>query len=75
MSEPLITNWTRLEVEKSGRKYYLFCSPDSPLGELHDAVYDLKKMIVDRILTQQSYDQQILKNKEENSSDDLSSIT
>ena len=39
-----------LEVKGSNNRSYSFhCSPDSPLGEVHDALCTMKKQIIDEM--------------------------
>lgn len=45
----MIESKTHFTVEKNERKYILICDPSSPLGELHDAVYEIKSQIVEKI--------------------------
>jgi hypothetical protein len=45
----MIKNLTILEIEKGDRKYCLSCSPDSPLGELHDVISEMKAFVVEKI--------------------------
>jgi hypothetical protein len=48
-----LRNKTALEVKIGERLYSLECNSDSLLGELHDALTQMKAYIVDRINTQQ----------------------
>ena len=38
-----------LEVKIGERIYELDCSPDSPLGEIHDALSSMKFMIIEKM--------------------------
>ena len=48
-----------LSGEINGRKYEVHCSPDAPLGELHDALLNIKGNIVDRILAAQKQEKEV----------------
>lgn len=50
---------THIEIEKDNRTYHFICDNDSPLGELHDVIYQLRGLIVERI-------NEVAKAKEEN---------
>lgn len=39
-----------LEVKKNERLYQFYCDCDSPLGELHDALAEIKQYVVQRIV-------------------------
>lgn len=45
----MIKNKTVLETKVNERAYRLECSPDSPLGELHDAICEMKSYVVQMI--------------------------
>lgn len=45
----MIKQKTVLEVKINERAYELFCASDSPLGELHDALMQMKGYCVDRM--------------------------
>ncbi len=47
----MIKQKTVLEVKINDRAYELFCGGDSPLGELHDALMQMKGYCVDRMTT------------------------
>ena len=47
-----LINKTVLEVKIGERSYVMECYNDSPLGEVHDALTQMKAYIVDRINTQ-----------------------
>lgn len=49
----MIKQQTLLEVKAGERTYELACSPDSPLGELYDAICAMKSFIVQRINEEQ----------------------
>lgn len=42
-----IETLTVIVVEKNDRKYVLHCDPQSPLGELHDALVEMKDKIIE----------------------------
>ena len=57
-----------LEVEISDKKYQLYCESDSPLGNLHDALMQMKGWCVDRMVKAQNEEEaasQELQKKEE----------
>lgn len=39
-------NQLSLEANINGRKYYLICEKDSPIGEIHDVMCMLKNHII-----------------------------
>ena len=45
----MIKNKTILEVKIGERTYQMECFPDSPLGELHDALSQMKGYVIDRM--------------------------
>lgn len=45
----MIKQKTVFEITINERSYRLECSPDSPLGELHDALSQMKSFVVERI--------------------------
>lgn len=45
----MIKNITSLQVKIGERLYKLFCDVDSPIGEVHDALCQMKGFIVTRI--------------------------
>lgn len=47
-----LKNRTTLEVKIGERTYSMDCYNDSPLGEVHDALTQMKTYIVDRINAQ-----------------------
>ena len=49
----MIKNSTILEVKIGDRNYQFQCSPDSPLGELHDALHQMKAFIIQKIMDAQ----------------------
>ena len=50
-----------LEFEgKEDRKYTLTCEPNSPLGELHDALFAMKQFVVDKINEATKIDQKVV---------------
>jgi hypothetical protein len=46
----MIKQKTVLEVVIGERSYELYCRADSPLGELHDALMQMKGYCVDRMI-------------------------
>ena len=47
-----LRNKTVLEVRVEGRIYSIECNAESPLGEVHDALTQMKAYVVDRINAQ-----------------------
>lgn len=45
----MIKQKTILEVNSNNRVYSLECSPDSPLGELFDALSQMKSFIIEKM--------------------------
>ena len=45
----MIKQRTVLEVKIGDREYELYCKSDSPLGELHDALMQMKGYCVERM--------------------------
>lgn len=41
---------THLDITVNGRQYKLHCDLDSPLGEMHDAIMELKSYVVERMV-------------------------
>lgn len=46
----MIKNETVLEVNIGDRIYKFSCSPQSPLGELHDALFQMKNFVIEKII-------------------------
>lgn len=62
----MIKQKTILEVKSNDRIYELYCPSDSPLGELHDVLMQMKGYCVDRMVAAQKEEQAIAdKMKEE----------
>lgn len=47
-----LRNRTTLEVKVGDRTYSMDCNSDSPLGEVYDALTQMRSYIVERITTQ-----------------------
>lgn len=47
-----------LEVKIGERTYELLCPQDSPLGEVHDSICQMKKYIIDRMVDVQKAEQE-----------------
>ncbi len=45
----MIKNKTVLEVKMGERTYELMCSPDSPLGELYDVLFQMQSYVIGKI--------------------------
>ena len=56
----MIKAQTVLEIKIQDRTYQFLCSPDSPLGELHDVLSRMNAFIVEKI------NEAMPKNEEEN---------
>jgi len=54
----MIKNKTVLEVKIGERVYELTCATDSPLGELHDALMQMKGFCVEKMVIAQKQDQE-----------------
>lgn len=46
----MIKSQTIIEIKIGERNYTFECSPDSPLGEIHDALFQMKSIIVQQIV-------------------------
>lgn len=53
----MLKNKTVLEVKSGDNSYELHCGPQSPLGELHDALCRMKAFVVSKILEAQEAEQ------------------
>lgn len=49
----MLKNKSVLEVKIDEKKYQFFCDPDCQLGQLHDALAQMKQYIVQRIVDAQ----------------------
>lgn len=49
----MIKNRTILEIKIADNVYELHCGPQSPLGELHDALCQMKAFVVGKIIEAQ----------------------
>lgn len=45
----MIKSKTILEIKIEERTYELMCSPDSPLGELHDVLSSMRAFVIQKI--------------------------
>lgn len=45
----MLKNKSVLEVVKGAREYQFSCEPDSPLGEVFDALCQMKSYVVEKI--------------------------
>lgn len=45
----MIKTQTMFEVIKGERRYELFCSPESPLGEIYDVLVEMERYIVNHM--------------------------
>ena len=55
----MIKQKTIIEVKIGDRIYELSCSGDSPLGELHDALMQMKGFCVERMVQAQKEEQEV----------------
>lgn len=46
----MLKNNTILEIKMNERNYQFQCSPDSPLGEIHDVLHQMKAFIIQKII-------------------------
>lgn len=53
----MIKTQTALQVVKNERTYTLYCASDSPLGELHDVLMEMKGYCVERMISAQKEEQ------------------
>ncbi len=54
----MIKQRTILEWKIGERVYEFHCRPDSPLGEIHDALMQFKGMVVDKMIAEHKAEQQ-----------------
>ena len=54
----MIKQKTLFEVVIGERMYQLYCSSNSPLGEVHDALMQMKGYVVDRMVKAHEEEQQ-----------------
>ena len=54
-------------VKIGDRMYQLLCAPDSPLGELHDALMQMKGHCVDKMIEAHKQEQEAVKAQEQQS--------
>lgn len=45
----MIKNMVHFEVKTGERTYNFLCSPDSPLGEIYDALHQMKREVIHKI--------------------------
>ncbi len=45
----MLNNIAKLEVKMGDRAYQLFCEVDSPIGEVHDALSQMKIYIINKM--------------------------
>lgn len=65
----MIKQKSMLEVEIAGKMFQLLCDNDSPLGNLHDALMQMKGYCVDRMVAAQKQEEEVAKQVMENSKD------
>lgn len=46
-----------LEVKKEERSYQFHCSPNSPLGEIYDALSQMRAYVINRMVEEQNAEQ------------------
>jgi|HubBroStandDraft_3_1064219.scaffolds.fasta_scaffold387691_2 hypothetical protein len=54
----MLKQQTILEVKKDERVYQMQCAPESPLGELYDALNQMRGYVINRILEEQKQQHQ-----------------
>jgi len=62
----MIKTKTVIEIKIGERIYTLDCSPDSPLGELHDALIQMKSFVIEQIVKQQENEKKSCNETEDN---------
>ena len=55
----MIKTKTIIEIQIGERNYICECSPESPLGELHDALIQMKSIVIEQILKEQEKEKKI----------------
>jgi hypothetical protein len=45
----MLKNLVKLEKKVGERVYQMICDPDSPLGEIHDALHEMKDYVVKKM--------------------------
>jgi len=60
----MLKNKTLLEVKIGERAHIYECLPDAPLGEVHDALCQMKAFVINKILENQKADEQAIDKKE-----------
>lgn len=58
----MLKNKTVIEVKINDRIYSLECSPDSPLGELHDALSQMKGYVIAKMV---DLEKKVVENKDD----------
>lgn len=48
-----------LEVKKNSRDFCLILPPDTNLGELHDVLFEMRSMVIERILEQKKKEEPV----------------
>lgn len=61
----MIKSQTIIEIKSGERNYTFECSPDSPLGEIHDALFQMKSIIVQQIVKEHEKEEKSKQNAEE----------
>lgn len=56
----MISCKTHLTIKKGERIYEFFCEGDSPLGELHDVLHEMKQHVVEKIIEQSKTEHELL---------------
>lgn len=54
----MIKNKIHLEVQVGERLYQLICDNEAPLGELHDAIQQIKNFVVNKIIEANNQEKQ-----------------
>jgi len=64
-NKEMIKNKTILEVKIGERAYQMECYPDSPLGEIFDALCAMRGFIVQRMIEEQEKDKKVVEKPKE----------
>ena len=46
----MLKNIVKLEKKIGDRIYHFICDPDSPVGEIHDALHEMKDFVVNKMI-------------------------
>lgn len=68
--ETAVKRQTILEVKINDRRYALTLDPDSPLGEAHDAVMEIKGFLVERMVQEYQAEKEAAEKQKQLDEDD-----